>query len=103
MHELTIQRLKELEEQFKKDFPPSRFDKGVDMSGATFNGLTRIFGIAWYSRDGGVTWFDPHKMPLIGVEIHIVPEIPFGEVEPCRCAERKNDGLNLSSPYRQAN
>ena len=86
---LTLQNLVKMKEQFDKDFPPSKFDKGADMCRDTFLALTQALGIKVYTRDGGMTWFDPHKVPIIGVEIHIVPSIPFGEVEPCRCKERQ--------------
>ena len=96
---LTVQRLTEMKEQFDKDFPPSKFDKGADMNQRTFDVLTRTLGISLYSKDNGLTWFDPHKIPFIGVPIHIVPSIPFGEVEPCRCAERgfhKTEGMEFT-------
>ena len=86
---LTLQNLVKMKEQFDKDFPPSKFDKGADMCRDTLLALTQTLGIEVCTRDGGMTWFDPHKVPITGVEIHIVPSIPFGEVEPCRCKERQ--------------
>ena len=45
-------------------------------------------GIPMASKDNGKTWFDPHINPIIGIEIHIVPSLPFGAVEECRCKIR---------------
>jgi len=86
-HTLTLERLKEMKENFDKQFPPSKFDKGADMSPETWKALKNI--IPGYSFDGKD---ERAYFTVTGpwVDIHIVPSIPFGEVEPCRCEERAN-------------
>ncbi len=89
-HPLTLQRLTEMKERFDKDFPPSIFDKGADMSPATWNALKSIIpGYSFNGKDSRA-YFD-----ISGpwIDIHFVPSIPFGEVEPCRCEEHANGNI----------
>jgi hypothetical protein len=82
---LTIDMLVKMKEDLDKQFPESlKYKHGADMSHETFVAL----GIPMASKDNGKTWFDPHINPIIGIEIHIVPSLPFGAVEECRCKER---------------
>ncbi len=82
---LTLDMLIKMKEDFDKQFPePIKYKDGADMSHETFVAL----GIPMASKDNGKTWFDHHINPIIGIEIHIVPGMPFGAVEECRCKER---------------
>jgi hypothetical protein len=47
-HPLTIQRLAEMQREFEKKYPPSAFDKGADMSLATFDVLRRTLGMDFF-------------------------------------------------------
>ena len=84
---LTFERLLETMQSFREKYPPSVFDKGADMSEATCKALIKLLRIEF--PDGNPEWFKVYKMTLTGIDIHIVPDIPFGEVEPCRCKERE--------------
>ncbi len=89
-HPLTLQRLTEMKENFDRQFPPSVFDKGADMSPETWRALrTYIPGYSFNGKDTRA-YLDV-KGPWI--DIHLVPSIPFGEVEPCRCKERANEHI----------
>lgn len=83
---LTLDMLVKIKEDLDKQFPePLKYKDGADMSHETFVAL----GIPMASKDNGKTWFDHHINPIIGIEIHIVPSLPFGAVEECRCKERE--------------
>jgi hypothetical protein len=95
-HPLTLQRLQEMKAQFDKDYSPSKFGKSADMSRETWKELKNL--IPGYSSNGqdSRAYFE-----ITGpwVDIHFVPSIPFGEVEPCRCAERgfhKTEGVEFT-------
>ena len=86
---LTLSKLMEMKAKVDSIFPPEamKFKKGADMSRKTFISL----GIPMASNDGGNTYFDFHKVSLIGIDVHIVDSIPFGKVEECRCEERAKE------------
>lgn len=87
---LTLDMLIKMKEDFDKQFPePLKYKNGVDMSGETFHALGASLGFpTMLSENGGQSWIDPHFNPIIGIEIHIVPSLPFGAVEECRCKIR---------------
>jgi hypothetical protein len=87
---LTLDMLIKMKEDFDKQFPePLKYKNGADMSGETFHALGASLGFpTMLSENGGQSWIDPHFNPIIGIEIHIVPGMPFGAVEECRCKER---------------
>jgi hypothetical protein len=86
---ITLSKLMEMKAEVDSIFPPEamKFKKGADMSRQTFTAL----GIPMESKDGGNTYFDFHKVSLIGIDVHIVDSIPFGKVEECRCEERAKE------------
>jgi hypothetical protein len=89
---LTLDMLVKMKEDLDKRFPePIKYKDGADMSHETFVAL----GIPMASKDNGKTWFDHHINPIIGIEIHIVPSLPFGAVEECRCKERYKIRLSI--------
>src|SRR5271157_4313805 len=79
-----------MKEDLDKQFPePIKYKDGADMSGETFHALGASLGFpTMLSENGGKSWIDPHFNPIIGIEIHIVPSLPFGAVEECRCEDR---------------
>lgn len=89
MHPLTVDRLNEMKKEFNERFPPSCFDKAADMSQPTWDALKKLLGNDLTCEKSRLSWFYPNRSPFIGIEVHIVPSIPFGEVEPCRCKERQ--------------
>jgi hypothetical protein len=83
---LTLADLQQAKIKFDILFSePLKFLHGADMSPETLNAL----GINLYTTDGGRTFIDPHIAPVIGVEVHLVPGMPFGKVEECSCEERR--------------
>jgi hypothetical protein len=82
--------LVKMKEDLDKQFPePLKYKDGADMSGETFHALGASLGFpTMLSENGGQSWIDPHFNPIIGIEIHIVPSLPFGAVEECRCKIR---------------
>ena len=89
-----------MKEDFDKQFPePLKYKNGVDMSGETFHALGASLGFpTMISENGGQSWIDPHFNPIIGIEIHIVPGMPFGAVEECRCEERYKLKFQVHDP-----
>ena len=86
---LTLSKLMEMKAKVDSIFSPEsiKFKKGADMSRKTFISL----GIPMASNDGGNTYFDFHKVSLIGIDVHIVDSLPFGVVEDCMCEERAKE------------
>lgn len=82
---ITLSGLMKMKAELDQQFPePVKFRNGADMSHETFVSL----GIPMASKDEGKTWFDPHINRISDIEVHIVPSVPFGKVEECRCKER---------------
>jgi hypothetical protein len=93
---LTLDMLVKMKEDFDKQFPePIKYKDGADMSPETFKAL----GIPIVkTRECGISG---HSSTLYGIDVHIVPGMPFGVVEECRCKERyklKFQALNPLPP-----
>jgi hypothetical protein len=87
-HPLTLERLQEMKRIFDEKFPPSTFDKGADMSTETWTALKNLIpGYSFNGKDSRAYF----EMKGPWIDIHFVPSLPFGEVEPCRCKERATD------------
>ncbi len=82
---LTLDAIVKMKEDFDKKFPePIKYKNGADMSPETFKAL----GIPIVkTRECGISG---HSSTLYGIDVHIVPDMPFGAVEECRCSQRKD-------------
>ncbi len=84
---ITLSGLMKIKDEMDARFPePLKFRHGADMSHETFV----LLGIPMASKDEEKTWMDIHKARICSIEIHIVPSVPFGKVEECRCSQRKD-------------
>jgi len=96
---LTLDMLVKMKEDFDKQFPePIKYKDGADMSPETWEAMRPNF--APYKNE-----IEAHRTvgthPFCMIHIHIVPGMPFGVVEECRCKERyklKFQALNPLPP-----
>ena len=96
---ITLSSLLKMKEDFDKQFPePIKYKDGADMSPETWQAMVRL-GNPNFTYDGETEGFA--STPFISIAIHIVPGMPFGAVEECRCKERyklKFQALNPTPP-----
>ena len=85
---ITLSGLLKMKEDFDKQFPePLKYKDGADMSPETWQAMVRL-GNPNFTYDGETEGFA--STPFISIAIHIVPGMPFGAVEECRCPLRKD-------------
>jgi hypothetical protein len=85
---ITLSSLVKMNEEFQKAFPiPIAYRNGADMSRATFDELGKKIKLV---KPQGEAWLGVNVDNFIGVDIHFVESVPFGAVEECRCAMRKD-------------
>jgi hypothetical protein len=85
---ITLSGLLKMKEDFDKHFPePLKYQNGADMSPETWEAMRPNF--APYKNE-----IEAHRTvgthPFCMIHIHIVPGMPFGAVEECRCSQRKD-------------
>jgi hypothetical protein len=85
---LTLDKLVKMKEDFDKQFPePLKYQNGADMSPETWEAMRPNFSP--YKNE-----IEAHRTvgthPFCMIHIHIVPGMPFGAVEECRCPHRKD-------------
>lgn len=85
---ITLSGLLKMKEDFDKQFPePLKYKDGADMSPETWEAMRPNF--APYKNE-----IEAHRTvgthPFCMIHVHIVPGMPFGAVEECRCPHRKD-------------
>jgi hypothetical protein len=92
---ITLKDLQEMVAKFREQFPESLpYRNGADMSQETWNALNAVLKRDGVGQDGSGLPYPYYTMSLSAIEIHIVPGIPFGEVEECSCKERAKEKSN---------
>jgi hypothetical protein len=82
---ITLDHLKRLHDAIELLYPKGPFDDGADMSQETYNQLIHSGKVIVKKQTDILSSF-------VGIDIHIVPSIPLGKVEPCNCKERQRHG-----------
>lgn len=84
---LKLAKLMEMNDAMKQFTEPLKYQQGADMSGETWNALrAELAPIVYKPHSAGTTTCVPD---FIGIDVHIRPNIPFGEVRECSCGERE--------------
>jgi hypothetical protein len=88
---ITLDHLKRVHDAVELFYPKGLFDDGADMSQDTYNQLISSGKvIVMKQRSVGISTETSSR--LGSIDIHIVPGIPLGKVEPCNCKERQRHG-----------